>query len=82
MLTVLAVLQRVERTGERGLQVSPDGVDLLELEQVARLEISDNPVQVQAARTGHRREAAQAITAHKRSWHQADHLPLARWPWR
>ena len=40
VLTVLAALQRVERAGQRGLQIAQYGVDPLELEQVARLEIT------------------------------------------
>lgn len=65
VLAVLAVPQRVERAGQRGLQIAQHGFDPIELGQVARLEITHHCGQMDAARVGHRCKAPQAVAAHQ-----------------
>ena len=60
-LAVLAVLQRVKRAGQRGLEVAQHGVDPLELGQVLRLEGAHHPGQVDAAGVGDGGESALSL---------------------
>jgi hypothetical protein len=76
-LAVLSVLQRMERTGQRGLEVTQPGLDPLELGQVLRLEGIHHTGQVNAAGVGDCGEAAQAITEADVAGRQAGLGPLA-----
>ena len=61
VLPVLAVPQRVERDGQRGLQIAQHGVDPLELRQLPELALADDFDAVSAPGFSDRGEAAQAV---------------------
>ena len=68
---ILAVIQRLGGTGQRGLEVTGDGVDPLELGQISRLERSHDIRHVDTARLDDCRKAAQAITGDGRGGPQS-----------
>ena len=76
-LSVLAVVQRVERTGQSCLQIAQHFVDPLELWQVARLERAHHDGLVHAARVGNGDKAYQTIAADARLRRQSGFCPLA-----
>ena len=76
-LAVLAVLQRVERAGQRGLEVAQHGIDPLELGQVPRLEGAHHPRQVNTACFIDGGKAAQTVAEDDTAGLQAGLGPLA-----
>lgn len=74
---VLAVVERMERPGQRGLEIAEHGVDPFEFGQVARLESPDNPGHVNTPGIGHGGKAAQAIAEHQRLRRQVGLRPSA-----
>ena len=59
-------VERVERAMQRCLEIAEDGVDPLELRQVARLALAHDDGRVNATRRRHRREAAESVARHQR----------------
>lgn len=74
---VLAVVQRVVRARQRGLEIAQHGVDPLELGQVAGREVAHDHGHVDAADIGHSREAIQTVASHERTRLQTGLGPLA-----
>ena len=77
VLGVLAVVQGMEGSGQRGLEIAQHGVDPLEAGQVARLEGADHHREVKATGIGHRTEAGQTIAVHAGARCQIGLGPLA-----
>ena len=77
VLGVLAVVQGMKCSGQRGLEIAKHGVDPLEAGQVARLEAADHHRKVKATGIGHRTEAGQTIAVHAGARCQIGLGPLA-----
>ncbi len=76
-LAVLSVSQRLERLGQRVLQVTQYGIDPVELGQILRLEGTHHAGDVDAAGFGDCGEAAQAVAEDEAAGLQAGLGPLA-----
>ena len=73
---VLAVLQRMKRSGQSCLQVAKNRIDPLELGQITGLEVAHNDWHVSAPGRRYPSEAAQPITGHDRAWLQVGDGPF------
>lgn len=74
---IFPVLQRVKRTSERCFEVAENGVDPVELGQIARLKGTHDHRNMDAPRVGDCCEAAQAIAGHNGARRQGGLGPLA-----
>ena len=76
MVGVLAVSEGFVRAREHHFEIAQDGVDPLELRQIARLALADNFHAVRAAGVSHRPETCQAFAEYSGAWDQIGSCPL------